>query len=96
MITSLIPGLAQYRRGERLRGLVFGLCLILAVVGLYLDNRRLRATYGRMRDAHVPRDVAGEVLVVKAEHKRHGAYLVVLLAALALVDAFLGRKRGAP
>lgn len=93
MITSLVPGLAQYRRGERARGLVFGLCLILALVGLYLDNRRLRVAYGRMRDAQVPRDVAGEVLAVKAEHKRRGGALVALLAGLALVDAFLGRQR---
>ena len=94
MITSLIPGLAQLRRGEYLRGLVFGLCLLLAVVGLYLDNRRLRATYGRMRDAQVPSHVAGEVLAVKADHKRHGAMLVAFLAGIALADAFLGRKRG--
>jgi hypothetical protein len=91
----LLPGLGQYRRGQRLAGLTFGVSAALVVIYMYWSNQRFLHLHRDLRKV-VPRVEARELWAEKEVHKTRGLQVGLCLLLLSAGDNWLARRQGTP
>lgn len=95
LLDLLLPGLGQYRRGQRLVGLVFGVSAVAAVLFMYFSNQHLLYLHRDLREL-VPRSATRELWAEKEAHKARGLEVGLALLLLSALDNLLAaaQRRG--